>query len=127
MEIELLEKWEGNYRKGLLSFWMMMALAERTMYAYEMKEMVETLSLGTMSADENSIYRTLRRFAKNGLVSSEMLPSDQGPPRRYFSLTETGIDLLAAFIERNILVFENDTVQTAMHQIIATNQKEKIE
>ena len=33
---QLLFKWEGVYKKGLLSFWILLLLDERPSYAYEM-------------------------------------------------------------------------------------------
>ena len=44
---ELLAQWEQNYKKGLLSFWMLLAIAGDPLYAYEMKEKVESLSQGS--------------------------------------------------------------------------------
>lgn len=119
----LLERWEQNYKKGLLSFWMLLAIAEEALYAYEMKDKVEELSKGSVRADENSIYRALRRFTKNGLVESEMRPSDIGPERRYFQLSSRGDKLLAQFIERNLDVFKDKTVKKAMAKV-ANNAKE---
>jgi len=116
----LLDQWEQNYKKGLLSFWMMLAIAEKALYAYEMRETVETLSKGSVLADENSIYRALRRFAKNGLVKSEMRHSDIGPDRRYFELSERGEQLLGKFIQRNINVFNDKKVKKAMGKIAET-------
>jgi PadR family transcriptional regulator PadR len=116
----LLDQWEQNYKKGLLSFWMMLAIAEEALYAYEMREKVETLSKGSVLADENSIYRALRRFATNGLVKSEMRHSDIGPDRRYFQLSERGEKLLGQFIQRNIDVFNDKKVKKAMSKIAET-------
>lgn len=114
---ELLAKWEQSYKKGLLSFWMLMAIAEEPAYAYEMKAKVQELSGGSIQVDENSIYRALRRFSENGLVKSELQASDIGPDRRYFSLSEAGIQLLADFIERNLNVFRQKTTIEAMNRI----------
>ena len=114
----LLNQWEQSYKKGLLSFWILLAISQEALYAYEMRERVETLSQNSISADENSIYRALRRFAKNGLVSSEMRPSDIGPNRRYFQLTPKGETLLSDFINRNLAVFSSKNVKQAMTKII---------
>ena len=121
---QLLEQWEQNYKKGLLSFWILLSLAEEAQYAYAMKEHIEALSLGSMSADENSIYRALRRFVQEGLVASEMRPSELGPDRRYFELSAKGRALLAGFIERNLSVFNHAAVKKAMNKI-RNSQKAK--
>jgi DNA-binding PadR family transcriptional regulator len=101
----LLNKWEETYKKGLLSFWLLLLLDERPRYPYEMSAEVARISQGTMSVDDNSIYRALSRFEAVGLVESELQPSTSGPQRRYYRLTEKGHALLAAFIQRNIQIF----------------------
>ena len=120
---DLLEQWEHNYKKGLLTFWMLLALAERPMYAYEMQAKIEEFSQGSICADENSIYRALRRFAGAHLVRSERRPSDLGPDRKYFHLTPEGQELLALFIQRNILVFQTAAVRAAISTFLETCQK----
>lgn len=119
---DLLEQWEHNYKKGLLTFWMLLALTERPMYAYEMQAKIEEFSQGSVCTDENSIYRALRRFAKAGLISGERRPSDLGPDRKYFHLTAKGQKLLVRFIQRNIQVFQTDEVQSAMARLLETPQ-----
>ncbi len=58
----LLLKWEESYKKGLLSFWILLLLHERPSYPFEMRSLIEEISQGTITADENSIYRALNRF-----------------------------------------------------------------
>lgn len=106
----LLSQWEESYKKGLLSFWLLLLLAQRKAYPYEMKNAIADLSQNTISADENSIYRALNRLAKFGIVDSEMIGSETGPSRRYFFLTIIGKELLVRFISRNIQVFQHPVV-----------------
>jgi PadR family transcriptional regulator PadR len=107
---ELLAQWESVYKKGLLTFWILLLLHERPMYVFEMGQALETASQGTMSADERSLYRALRRFEWSGFVESEWQDSDVGPQRRYYRLSELGAELLRRFTERNILVFQEPEV-----------------
>jgi PadR family transcriptional regulator PadR len=102
---ELLENWEQVYKKGLLSFWILLLLHERAGYAYETSAAIAEMSQGTISVDENSIYRALNRFEAMGIVASEARQSPVGPPRRYYRLTPAGQALLARFIQRNVLIF----------------------
>ncbi len=113
----MLRQWEQSYKRGLLSFWILLLLNEREMYAYEMRDEIREMSLGAMVADDNSIYRALKRFAGAGLIRSEKRPSEVGPPRRYFALTEMGRELLAAFIQRNVLVFQQPQVLKAIENV----------
>lgn len=107
---DLLTKWEETYKKGLLSFWILLLLYERASYPYEMSAEVAKISQGTISVDDNSIYRALNRFESVGIVKSELQQSSTGPQRRYYSLTHTGKNLLTEFIQRNIQVFETPAV-----------------
>ncbi len=116
----LLQKWEEAYKKGLLSFWILLLLTERPSYPFEMRALLEEISQGTMSADENSIYRALGRFQDMGLVDSDTQPSKQGPYRRYYRLTEDGLDLLKRFIQRNILIFAAPDVAERIRAITSS-------
>jgi DNA-binding PadR family transcriptional regulator len=107
---ELLSAWEENYKKGLLTFWLLLILQSRETYAFEMAQLVGEASQGTVTADEKSIYRALNRFEDLKLVTSTWRDSEVGPPRRYYSLTEVGLELLQAFVQRNILLFQSKPV-----------------
>jgi PadR family transcriptional regulator PadR len=121
----LLAQWEENYKKGLLSFWLLLLLAHRKAYPYEIKAAIEQLSQNTISADENSIYRSLNRLADSGIVDSEIIPSETGPSRRYFFLTDLGRELLNRFIARNILVFEQPDVAELIQKTLSSNGNQK--
>jgi len=114
----LLTQWEETYKRGLLTFWMLLLLNQREMYAYEMGSAIAEFSQGSIAVDDNSVYRALRRFAETGIVASEVRESDSGPARRYFSLTGAGRDLLASFIRRNVLIFQSPPVAEAIQQVI---------
>jgi PadR family transcriptional regulator, regulatory protein PadR len=122
---QLLQQWEDSYKKGLLSFWMLLLLHGRSTYAYEMTAMIAEMSRGTVVADEKSIYRALKRFEENGIVQSWTESSDIGPPRRYYSLTPLGQQLLARFIERNIRVFEQPDVAEAIDAVIGPKAEDE--
>lgn len=122
---ELLSQWEQNYKKGLLTLWILLSLHERPMYAYEMREKIVSISQGSVSADENSIYRALRRFERAGLIAGELRSSDLGPDRKYFQLTPKGSMLLAKFIQRNILVFQTQPVTSTIQSFLSSIEEER--
>lgn len=115
---QMLENWESVYKKGLLTFWILLLLDKKPSYPYEMSAEVTRLSEGTISADDNSIYRAIGRFEEMGLVESQGVESKLGPPRKYYSLTETGRELLRRFIERNILIFQTPTVAERIQHVM---------
>ncbi|MGB8647127.1 MAG: PadR family transcriptional regulator [Anaerolineae bacterium] len=120
---ELLENWEEVYKKGLLSFWILLLLSDRRAYAYEMTLAITDISHGTMTVDENSVYRALNRFESLGIVESEHERSQVGPARRYYRLSETGAALLEKFIERNIMVLQSPPVLERIQA--ALNRKDR--
>jgi DNA-binding PadR family transcriptional regulator len=115
---ELLQAWESSYKKGLLTFWILLLLHERQSYAFEMCQKVGQVSQGTVTADENSIYRALNRFESLSILASDWRDSDVGPPRRYYHLTDVGLDLLRAFILRNILLFQSEPVAERIRAVL---------
>ena len=121
----LLNQWEETYKKGLLSFWLLLLLDQRKAYPYEIKAAINEMSHATINADENSIYRSLNRLADSGIVDSEVVPSETGPSRRYFFLTSTGHELLTRFITRNILVYEQLDVAELIRKTLASNGNQK--
>jgi PadR family transcriptional regulator PadR len=48
---------------------------------------------GSISLKEGTIYPILARLDRDGLVRSEWVESDQGPPRKYYALTSSGRQL----------------------------------
>jgi len=119
----LLDNWESVYKKGLLTFWILLLLDEKPCYPYEMSAEVMRLSQGTISADDNSIYRAVSRFEEMGLIVSERGESQLGPPRKYYRLTENGRELLRRFIQRNILIFQHPAVAERIQHLIQNGGK----
>jgi PadR family transcriptional regulator PadR len=114
----LLDQWESVYKKGLLSFWLLLLLHERPMYVFEMGQALEQVSQNAISADEKSLYRALRRFEAMGVVTSTWQPSDVGPRRRYYRLTDLGSELLRRFAARNILIFQQPEVARRLAELL---------
>lgn len=114
----VLAQWEEVYKRGLLTFWILLLLNEREMYAYEMRASIAEVSQGTIDVDDNSIYRALKRFSQAGFVRSDLRASTAGPARRYFTLTSRGRALLAGFIERNLLVFQSPRVVKMVRRVV---------
>lgn len=120
--LSLLDQWESVYKKGLLTFWLLLLLHERAMYVFEMGQELDSVSQGTINADEKSLYRALRRFEAMGLVQSFWQPSDVGPRRRYYQLTELGTELLRRFTRRNILRFQEPAVAARLDALLQEDE-----
>src|SRR3989304_6200677 len=104
---DLLEQWEEAYKKGLLTFWLLLLLHEQPRYAFEFSAAVAQASNETITADDQSVYRALKRFEGMKIVSSYWEESPQGPPRKYYRLTDLGEELLRRFIQRIRMLCQN--------------------
>lgn len=107
---ELLNAWEETYKKGQLTLWVFLALREGRKCVEDIKEFVERVSEGTMSCEEQSLYRNLRKFQHLEIVTYESKKVSKGPDRKYYYLTEIGEELFKRFVERNILIFTKESI-----------------
>lgn len=78
-------------KKGTLDMCVLEVLARGDSYAYEL---VSTLA-ATMEISEGTIYPLMRRLQAEAWVSTYLVESSSGPPRKYYKLTAAGHDALA--------------------------------
>ena len=102
---ELLNAWEETYKKGQLTLWIFLSLKEGPKYVSELQESIQQFSKGTIHAEEQSLYRTLRKFYHLKMVDYSSGKGHKGPDRKYYLLTALGHSLLQSFVERNIKLF----------------------
>ncbi|MCD4709826.1 MAG: PadR family transcriptional regulator [Bacteroidales bacterium] len=105
MHQELLGAWEDTYKKGQLTLWIFLSLKEGPKYVSGLQESIERFSKGTIHAEEQSLYRTLRKYYHLKMVDYSTGKGHKGPDRKYYHLTPLGEFLLQSFVERNILLF----------------------
>ena len=75
-------------RKGVLELAILGSLYHESHYGYSLIKSIS--DEGDIEITEGTIYPILGRLAKEDLVQSEWMESKQGPPRKYYSLTEKG-------------------------------------
>ena len=102
---DLLFSWEETYKKGQLTLWIFLSLKDGPKYVDEIKEFGEAKSQNSMTCEEQSLYRNLRKYEHIDVVSFENRKGNKGPDRKYYFLTKMGEQLLEQFIERNINLF----------------------
>lgn len=81
--------------KGVLEGCILQIINEEETYSYEITKKLSEYGLGEVS--EGTIYPLMLRLQKNGLVSSVLKDSNSGPKRKYFNLTDKGIQELEQF------------------------------
>lgn len=80
-------------RKGMLVYCVLLLLKDGRVYS---SEIIQALRRAELIVVEGTLYPLLSRLAKDGLVAYEWQESEQGPPRKYYFLTESGQAMLAA-------------------------------
>jgi poly-beta-hydroxybutyrate-responsive repressor len=72
---------------------LLLLLSEGGSHGYDLLDQVR--SIGLVGADAGGVYRTLRGMERDGLVTSWWEPSQSGPARRTYALTDAGGQSLA--------------------------------
>ncbi len=111
-EQQLLSGWEEVYKKGQLTLWIMLALKDGPKHMSQLKLFIVKNSGGTLSADDKSLYRALRRYYDVEMLDFSSQEAPGGPDLKVYRLTELGSRLLESFLERNIIrPFYNVTME----------------
>jgi PadR family transcriptional regulator PadR len=81
--------------KGVLEGSILEIIGRGSTYGYEITQQLR--KLGFEDVVEGTVYTILVRLEKNNLVSIEKKPSEVGPPRKFYSLTDAGFKELHTF------------------------------
>lgn len=81
--------------KGILEGCILEIISRNTTYGYEITQQLRTL--GFPDVVEGTVYTILVRLEKNGLVETTKVPSEVGPPRKFYTLTDQGQTELQIF------------------------------
>ena len=82
---------KAQKRKGILEYCILMILEKGDAYA---STIISDLKDAEMIVVEGTLYPLLTRQKNQGLLTYRWEESPQGPPRKYYSLTEQGRDYL---------------------------------
>ena len=86
------ENVRSQMRKGVLDYCILCILSRKEAYA---SVILEELKAANMLVVEGTLYPLLIRQKNQGLLSYRWEESTQGPPRKYYVITEKGRELLA--------------------------------
>jgi PadR family transcriptional regulator len=79
--------------RGVLDLCLLAVMQEGPAYGYEMTKRLRARGLSIVG--EGSIYPLLARLEREGLVDTERVASNGGPPRKYYSPSPEGRRALA--------------------------------
>ena len=83
------DRWITQVRKGLLELCILNILRGETLYGYEIVKRLTAIPELVIS--EGTIYPILNRLKEEGLLTSSLQESKQGPVRKYYKPTELGL------------------------------------
>jgi PadR family transcriptional regulator, regulatory protein PadR len=87
-----LENTKAQMRKGILEYCILSVLSRNSCYA---SDIIRELKEAKVIVVEGTLYPLLTRQKNAGLLSYRWEESQQGPPRKYYELTETGCAYLS--------------------------------
>ena len=97
----------AGLRKGLLEFAILTIVSGRTVYV---GDILATLAPTPFTTQEGTLYPLLSKLRREEYVDYQWVESGQGPPRKYYQLTDKGasrLEELAAYWRHLTTTLEN--------------------
>ncbi len=104
----MVENIKSQMRKGILEYTILTIISRQEVYT---SDILEALRKADLLVVEGTLYPLLSRLKNNGLLSYRWQESKDGPPRKYFTLTDEGREILAALNQ------EWETINKAINKI----------
>jgi PadR family transcriptional regulator PadR len=89
------ENFKIQIRKGLLEFCVLQIISNKEVYA---SEIIEELKNSKIIVVEGTVYPLLSRLKKSNYIQHNWKESTQGPPRKYYSITDYGLEHLKELV-----------------------------
>ena len=86
-----IENAKAQMRKGVLEYCILLVLNGKPLYA---SDIIQSLKEAKMIVVEGTLYPLLTRLKNDGLLAYRWEESTQGPPRKYYELTDNGRQFL---------------------------------
>ncbi len=83
--------------KGVLDVAVLAVLEKQDSYGYDVVRRLREAGLDQVG--DASIYGTLRRLYRAGTLTSYVVPSEEGPHRKYYGINATGRAVLAESVK----------------------------
>lgn len=87
------DAWVSQMRKGFVELAILAAVRSGDDYGYAIMKRLRAID--ALAVTESTLYPALSRMTEDGLLTAWRVASSDGPPRRYFALSQKGRDRLA--------------------------------
>ena len=91
-----IENAKAQMRKGVLEYCILLVLDGKPLYA---SDIIQGLKEAKMIVVEGTLYPLLTRLKNTGFLTYRWEESTQGPPRKYYELTDNGRKFLGELEE----------------------------
>lgn len=85
------ENTKAQMRKGILDYCILLIINKQAAYT---SDIIEQLKFSKLIVVEGTLYPLLTRLKNAGYLNYSWQESQQGPPRKYYELTDNGKKLL---------------------------------
>ena len=97
----MVENTKSQMRKGILEYCILSIISRKEVYT---SDILDALRKANLLVVEGTLYPLLSRLKNNGLVKYRWQESTDGPPRKYFTLTDEGKNLLLSLNDEWTLI-----------------------
>jgi len=105
--VMIAENTQIQMRKGILEYCILSIISRGEIYA---SDIISELKKAQLLVVEGTLYPLLTRLKNNGLLSYIWKESTSGPPRKYYEITQEGLEVLSRLdVTWNELVFAVNT------------------
>jgi PadR family transcriptional regulator PadR len=87
----IVENTQTQMRKGILEYCILSIISRGEIYA---SDIIKELKKAQLLVVEGTLYPLLTRLKNNGMLSYNWIESTSGPPRKYYTLTDSGKEVL---------------------------------
>lgn len=84
-----------QFKKGALELCVLLLISNKDQYGYELAQNISS----KIEVAEGTLYPLLRRLTKDDYVTTYLAESSEGPPRKYYSLTNKGLNYMKLLVE----------------------------
>lgn len=124
---------QSQMRKGVLEFCILSIIRQGEVYPSDLVEKMKSANLHIL---EGTLYPLLTRLKNAGVLTYRWVESSSGPPRKYFAMTEEGLQFyrelettwqeLAGAVAALTLTekSESETNQPTTHSLSTVDDKE---
>jgi PadR family transcriptional regulator PadR len=85
------EKTTAQMRRGVLELCVLSIISDKSVYT---SDIIEAMKDAELIVVEGTVYPLLTRLKNEGILNYKWEESTSGPPRKYYSLSEKGKELL---------------------------------